>query len=259
MIQKEPIKSTLQYKINEIQEQGYCILKNHFSHDDINACRNNFWPTLNQYLKQHGNKCNRGTNRHFLPMPFNPPCFTPNFFFNDEVLTIAKHVMDDRIVADQWGCDVPVKGSEYQGIHVDYQRPLFNEIPNLLLPVYMLVVNFGLVKITGENGPIEIAPCTHRMPGKEAFEAIEAGEIKLRPIHLDMGDVLIRHPWALHRGTPNITDVPRVLLTIRYVRNWYYDASRDVSSIPNAVWNILNLEQKKIMRFPIADSIISKI
>ena len=50
------------------------------------------------------------------------------------MLSIVRGLMDDRIVADQWGCDVPLPGSEYQDVQVDYQRPLFPEPPDLALP-----------------------------------------------------------------------------------------------------------------------------
>jgi hypothetical protein len=102
--------------------------------------------------------------------------------------------MDDRIVADQWGCDVPLRGSEYQDVHADYQHPLFGEMPGLPLPA-----------------------C----------------------------------PWALHRGTPNATDTPRALVTVRYVRRWYADDSREVNSIPRKVWESLTPEQQNMLRFPI--------
>jgi ectoine hydroxylase-related dioxygenase (phytanoyl-CoA dioxygenase family) len=95
-----------------------------------------------------------------------------------------------------------------------------------MLPAYMLVVNFGLVRIAPENGPLEIAPGTHRMPRKEALRAVEAAEIEMQPVPLEIGDVLIRHPWALHRGTPSTTDTPRALVSIRYVRRWYADSTR---------------------------------
>jgi hypothetical protein len=101
---------------------------------------------------------------------------------------------------------VPLRGSEYQSVHVDYERPLFGEAPDEQVPVYILVVNFGSVQITPEHGPIEIAPGTHRMPRKEALRAVEAEEIEMQPITLEIGDVLIRHPWALHRGSPNTND-----------------------------------------------------
>jgi ectoine hydroxylase-related dioxygenase (phytanoyl-CoA dioxygenase family) len=159
--------------------------------------------------------------------------------------------MEDRVVVDQWGCDVPLRGSAYQGVHVDYQRPLFDEAPDLPLPVYMLVVSFGLVRIALEHGPIEIAPGTHRMPRKEALRAVEAAEIEMQPVPMEIGDVLIRHPWALHRGSPNTTDIPRALVGVRYVRRWYADDSREVNSIPRATWELLTPDQQSILRFPV--------
>jgi ectoine hydroxylase-related dioxygenase (phytanoyl-CoA dioxygenase family) len=117
----------------------------------------------------------------------------------------------------------------------------------------MLVVSFGLVPITAENGPIEIAPGTHRMPRADALRAIDAGEIEMRPIPLALGDVLIRHPWGLHRGTPNTTDAPRALLTIRYVRRWYADSSREVATLPRTVLESLTSEQRDMMRFPVTE------
>lgn len=243
--------AAIQDKIVEIQEKGYCILREHFARPLIDACRSAFWPVLLAFLKARDHAGNRGPHRHFLPMPFEPPCFAPGFFFDNEVLAIVRGVMDDRIVADQWGCDVALRGSEYQGVHVDYQRPLFSEAPDLLLPAYVLVVSFGLVRIRPENGPIEIAPGTHRMPRKEAKRAVDAAEIEMLPIPLEIGDVLIRHPWALHRGSPNTTDTPRALASVRYVRSWYADSSRDVDSLPHAVWDSLTPDHQQVMRFSV--------
>jgi ectoine hydroxylase-related dioxygenase (phytanoyl-CoA dioxygenase family) len=183
-------------------------------------------------------------------MPFESPIFAPEFFFDEAVLCIVRGLMDDRVVADQWGCDVPVRGSEYQRVHADYQHPLFPEAPDLVLPVYALVVSFGLIQIAKEHGPIEIAPGTHRMTRVGARRAVEAGDIGMQAVPLEIGDVLIRHPWALHRGTPNRTDVPRALATIRYVRRWYADSSRDVECLPRATWESLTTEQQEMMRFP---------
>ena len=235
--------------LREIQDRGYCILREHFPRPVIDACRSALWPVLLAYLKTQPN---RGPHRHFFPMPFEPPCFAPEFFFDSAVLNIVRGVMDDRVVADQWGCDVSSPGSDYQGVHVDYQRPLFEEAPDLALPVYMLVVSFALVRITLANGPIEIAPGTHRMPRKEALRAVEAGEIGMQAVPLEIGDVLIRHPWALHRGSPNTTGTPRALVSVRYVRRWYTDHSREVASLPRAVWESLTSEQQSVLRFPVA-------
>jgi hypothetical protein len=71
-------------------------------------------------------------------MPFNPPCFAPEVVLDSEILNIVRCVMDERVVADQWVCDVSVFGSKNQNIHVDNQRPLFPETPDITLPAYML-------------------------------------------------------------------------------------------------------------------------
>jgi hypothetical protein len=68
---------------------------------------------------------------------------------------------------------------------------------------------------------------------------------------MEIGDVLIRHPWALHRGTPNTTGTPRALASVRYVRRWYTDDSREADAIPRCVWEALTSEQRSAMRFPI--------
>jgi hypothetical protein len=83
-----------------------------------------------------------------------------------------------------------------------------------------------------------------------AIKAVPTGEIEMRPIPLEVGEMLLR-PWALHRGTPNTTDTRRAFATIRYVRHWYADNSREVNSIPFAIWQTLTPEQRNLMRFPL--------
>ena len=242
---------TIHSDVDELAHNGYCVLRGHFAPSLIDACRTALWPTLLAHVERH--EPNRGAHRHYFAMPFDPPCFAPDLFFNDAILRIVRGAMDDRVVADQWGCDVPLEGSTYQDVHVDYARPLFAESPEIVLPPYMLVVSVALSRIARVNGPIEIAPGTHRMPRAGALSAVEAGTISLRPVELDVGDVLIRHPWALHRGSPNTTSTPRALLSIRYVRRWYADDSREVNSIPRAIWNSFSDAQQRIMRFPVAE------
>jgi ectoine hydroxylase-related dioxygenase (phytanoyl-CoA dioxygenase family) len=233
---------------------GFCVRKAHFPRRLIEDCRHAFWPVLHEYLQAHRNQPNRGPARHYLPLPFHRPCYAPEFFFDADILRIVRGVMADRVVADQWGCDVPLRGSDYQDAHVDFRRPLFEEAPDLPLPVYALVVSFGLVRIAAEDGPIEIAPGTHRMPRAQALRAVQTSSIAMQPVTLDIGDVLIRHPWAVHRGTPNTTDTPRALASIRYVRRWYTDDSREVASIDPATWRTLTPAQQELMRFPVSSS-----
>src|SRR5579863_337704 len=126
---------------NELRDRGFCVLRSQFASSLIESCRAAFWPTLTRYLLEHVDAPNRGPHRHFIPMPFEPPCFAPEFFFDDQVLDLVRSALGERIAADQWGCDVALEGSTYQDFHADYKRPLFEEIPDLALPPYMLVVS----------------------------------------------------------------------------------------------------------------------
>ena len=239
--------------ITELKDLGFCILRAHLRSSRVDVCREAFWPTLKRYLEVNADNPNRGPQRHFLPMPWDANCYAPEFFFDPDVLSVMRNVMDERIVADQWGCDVPLGDSCFQQFHADYQRSLFAEQPDLRLPAYMLAMSFGLVRITAENGAMEVVPCTHRMPRTEALGQIAAGILTPCTVSLEIGDVLLRHPWTLHRGTPNSTRVPRPLVTIRYVRRWYWDDSREVNAIPAPLWRTMTVEQRSIMRFPLAD------
>lgn len=84
--------------ILEIQEKGYCVLKQHFARPLIDTCGDGSWPILLGHIEARGSETNRGPHRHFLPMPFEPPCFRPEFFFDNEVLNIVRGAMDDRAI-----------------------------------------------------------------------------------------------------------------------------------------------------------------
>jgi hypothetical protein len=77
----------------ELRENGYCVLRTHLPKDAINACREAFWPVLLAYLSDHKHQPNRGPHRHFLPMPFERPCFAPEFFFDADILGIVRGAM----------------------------------------------------------------------------------------------------------------------------------------------------------------------
>lgn len=158
-----------------------------------------------------------------------------------------------RVVADQWGCDAPVRGSCYQSPHVDYQQPPFPGLPELVLPTYMLVVNFALVTATLQKGPIEIAPGAHRLPSQRGTasggifgHSNEAGPAggRRRPDSSSVGAA---------SGLAKSDRYAACAAGFRYVRRWYADDSRDVSAIPRAVRESLTKEHQSVLRYRISD------
>jgi len=87
---------------SELHHRGFGVLRAHLPKPLVEACREAFWPTLLTYLATHREIPNRRPGPHFLLMPFEPPCYAPEFFFGSAVLRVVHEAMDDRVVADQW-------------------------------------------------------------------------------------------------------------------------------------------------------------
>ena len=144
-------------------------------------------------------------------------------------------------------------GSEYQDVHRD-TPPLFPEIGQET-PPFQLAVNFPLVPVGIENGPLEIARGSHMMSKAEGMRRIEAGEIKLEPITMRLGDVMIRDVRGLHRGTPNRTETPRPMVVIGYSRRWLFRPEVSIR-VPRATLETLSERARSLLRFnPIVESV----
>ena len=86
------------------------MLRGHLPSILVDECREGLRPHWEAFHRDNP-QANRGPHRYFLAMPFEAPWFSPRFFIDPEILRIVRSAMDDRVVADQWGCDVPLFGS----------------------------------------------------------------------------------------------------------------------------------------------------
>ena len=127
-------------------------------------------------------------------MPFDPPCFAPAFFCDDAVLSIVHAILSDKLVADQWAATCLSAAPAPPGRLP--AAPLCRS-PGPRAPSLRARGEFRPHPDHAGPRPIEIASGTHRMPRPEGLQAIDSG----------LG--------ALHRGSPNVTDTPRALVTIR--------------------------------------------
>ncbi len=239
--------------IQEIRQKGYCILRRHFPLDVVEACRVAFEPIAEAYLEENADNPNRGPHRHFIPLPFRPPFYHPAIFNDDTIHAIAEGILGEQMVVDHYATDTPFKGSSYQEVHADLQ-PLFPEQPDLVLPPELLAVNWPFVDVTQERGPFQVAEGTHLLPRTAALARVASGEIPLNSLLMEAGDVLIRDPRCLHRGSPNLTDTPRVVAVISFMRPWFCRRRRDTYPIARSLWNTLSeREQRLLQRIAIDD------
>jgi hypothetical protein len=63
-----------------------------------------------------------------------------------------------------------------------------------------------------------------------------------------MGDVMIRDVRAVHRGTPNTTDVPRPMVVLGYSRRWYHRPEVNIR-VPRSSWYALPEIGRSLLRF----------
>src|SRR5437867_10994045 len=96
--------------------------------------------------------------------------------------------------------------------HADTSGPVLSKP----LRTTRVSLNGPLVDVTASNGPIEIRPGSHRMRHVNIRPIYGISRIFSEKLILKRGDCLLRDGNALHRGTPNVTDRPRILLDQTY-------------------------------------------
>lgn len=233
--------------VNRILEDGYCVLRGHFPVTAVEASRAAFGPLADAYLAEHADKPNRGPHRHYIPQPFRPPFYNSAFFNDDTIIAIAQEILGEEAVVDMFASDTPFRGSVHQDVHSDLPA-LFPEKPDLILPPHFLGVNWPYVDVTPERGPFQIARGTHHLPKAEALDRVATGEFPLDSLLMEVGDVMVRDPRCLHRGSPNLTDTPRVLAGFSLVRPWYFRRHPDRHTIARSFWETLSEREKHLLQ-----------
>jgi ectoine hydroxylase-related dioxygenase (phytanoyl-CoA dioxygenase family) len=248
------------YSDNEIQNfvesakrDGFVVLKNHLNPEKIRQWREASQLLLDRQIKLEGNETSRGSNRYYVTFPFELPFADPEFYEDADILAIVEELVGKKFVMCQLASDTPLKGSTYQDIHRDCP-PLFPE-EGMETPMFQLAVNFPLVDVTPENGPLEIIRGTHMLSRDQGLDLIESNKASIEQLEMEVGDVLIRDVRTLHRGTPNKTTVPRPMVVLGYSRSWLHRPEVSIS-IPRSEHEKLSENAKAMLRFnPVVEEI----
>jgi hypothetical protein len=109
-----------------------------------------------------------------------------------------------------------------------------------------VICNVAVVDVDMRNGPMEVVPGSHSRYYPFWQFVLERRNREAVPVLLEQGDVLVRLSTLWHRGTPNLSDVVRPLMSvsfgedgaptgdpfqvsgggIRFYPNWYRNSSR---------------------------------
>jgi len=231
---------------DDLNRDGICILRGLLDLELVQQWGRAFDSLFRQRQGRPGGLAPREEARYYLTFPWVEPFADPAVFAHPAILGVLNRVFAQEYVLVQLGADVPVRGSGYQETHRDF-RPLFSE--QFVTPLYAVAVNVPLVDVTEENGAFQMAVGTHVLPRAEGLARIASGEIPMQSFPMKRGDVLIRSPLALHRGSPNRTDAPRPMVVMGFVMHWLHtpkvelELARDFyEKLPEAVRRLLRCQ-----------------
>ena len=229
-----------------VRRDSFCVVPHLFDPATLDKWNEAFKPLLEQHIEREGSKLNRGPQRYYVTLPFVAPFADPQIFENDVILGIVEQLVGKDGVMCQLATDTPLQGSAYQDVHRDTQL-LFPETGKET-PPYQLAVNFPLVDVTPENGPMELARGTHMLSKEEGLRRLETGEVKLEPVYMHKCDLIVRDVRHLHRGTPNPSSVPRPMVVIGYSRRWLFRPEVSIQ-LPRATFETLSPRARFWLRF----------
>lgn len=233
-------------RADEVRETSQTIIRGLLPVDLIDQWNAAFLPLLAEAIEREKDGPNRGPNRYYVTLPFNGLWADPRVIDNDVIMAIVEELVGADGVMCQLATDTPLLGSDYQDLHRDTQL-LFPE-SGAETPPYQLAVNFPLVDVTEELGPLEFAPGTHMTAKDEGLRRVESGETPLQKVFMQRGDVLIRDVRHIHRGTPNRTTTPRPMVVIGYSRRWLHRPEVQIR-VPSDVLGALPERARRWLRF----------
>ncbi len=238
---------------DEVRATSATILRGAFPVATIDAWNAAFQPLLQAGMAADKDDPNRGPGRFYVTLPFHGLWADPEIIDSDAVMAVVGDLIGRDGVMCQLASDTPVEGSDYQDLHRDTQL-LFPET-GAESPPYQLAVNFPLVDVTDENGPMEWAAGTHMLSKGDGMRRVQSGEAPLLKAYLNRGDVMIRDVRHIHRGTPNPSGRPRPMVVIGYSRRWLYRPEVNIR-VPREVLERLPERARRQLRFnPVFDTV----
>lgn len=156
------------------------------------------------------------------------------------------------------GGDLALPGAiEYQGLHSDnVWSELYDPVGGVSmrdLPVPVVHINFPLVDLTPENGPIRQIPGSHRSRAAIPTLADEPEWMRFSTVcPLPAGSAIIRDARCWHGGTPNLSRVVRAMPNVEFMAPWFRSAAL-IRSMSYDRWLQLSPEAQRRSRYVVCD------
>lgn len=162
---------------------------------------------------------NHDFNRWNMHLPSSAPFLDEEVVANPLGTAIIERILGEDCVLSLASSDTCMPNALYQVCHQDSAHAL-------------ITVNIPLVDVDEDNGPTELWPRTHLPEPDRGRASFNHGPVPLRPaaalayaerfasvlLTAPQGSLILRDQRALHRGTPNLSEEPRPMLSLIYDR-----------------------------------------
>ncbi|HEU5140096.1 MAG TPA: phytanoyl-CoA dioxygenase family protein [Bacillales bacterium] len=264
------LPETVELAVNLIKVNGYVLFEDVLPESKVNKLFNKYVEILEPYLEKHHeevfnpqNGFNDGTNHIRLYLPFEQPFNDEAIIANPFVTEIVDQILGEDCVLSYFATNTSMPGGKNpQPVHSD-MTAIYGDSYEGNLPITNLVVNFPLINVTEENGPMEVWPGgTHLHPDKwysqNAFSKSQlADHMHSFKALMPAGSIMIRDDRMWHRGTPNRSNRHRPNIAMIYTTA--QNAPQEGSiQIPQETYDQLSERARRLLRlekigFPIAE------
>jgi len=204
-----------------VYRDGFAGLPGAFSREWAMRLREDFDVLYAEARARDDGTVSRGPNRHYLAI--HPERLTGflELITQPAIVALCEHMLGEDYQVVEVAFDVPLPGAVHQPWHRDFPMPEETRTDGRLSS---LAFNVTTVDVSPEMGPMEVAPGTQFDPGDD----FEHGMFPPEPHHAryaqlatrrrpSLGDASVRTGLTIHRGTPNVSQVPRPVLVLGVV------------------------------------------
>lgn len=203
-------------------DDGVVILTGLVALDKIAILRSKMEADIPQLLARVGNNLAPGHHHHAPPI--GAPYVFAELLANPIAIQVVAAVIGSSLQLAFVGGNTNMPGSRAQPLH----RDIGNQWPDADYThrPASITVNVPLVDIDETNGSMEVWPGTHRLahvgpvPYDDASRAARAAIAPAVQLACPAGGIIVRDHRGWHRGMPNKSDRPRLMLALVYSADW---------------------------------------
>jgi ectoine hydroxylase-related dioxygenase (phytanoyl-CoA dioxygenase family) len=208
----------------QILDRGYTILQKVLPPATIESALEEYLRTFEKLRSSRSDRLQISHDElHYQMQPDLEGVFgAPEILANPVALKWLRLALGPDLKLAYFNSNLARPGCGYQRVHRDHP-PLFAGEMNVPTPPFLLVANILLCDFTIVNGSTEVWPGTHQLIDRpNTNETLDDRVRDLEPVRTNApaGSIIIRDLRLWHRGTPNLTREPRIMLSLVYKRNW---------------------------------------